>query len=81
MSFTVSDQVLEKTIMCGHNFSCLKSGKCGDSPMCEVDEANGQNVLFLNTKDSIVCLYRVLSEGVQICSCPTHFAIYEKYGQ
>ena len=81
MKFTVSEQVLKETTMCETNFSCLESGQCGDKPMCEVAYANGQNLLFLKTKDSFNCLYRVPFGYSQVCRCPARFAIHKKYGE
>ncbi len=75
MSTSVSKQVLEKTSKCIHGFSCLESGCCGTRPLCEIDHANGEDVLFLKAKDLISCPYRVTFGHGQLCTCPTRFAL------
>jgi hypothetical protein len=86
MSITIPESVLDETFMCPNNFSCLESGQCGDPDKCQVDHADGKNVLYLTSKESRFCSYRVPYGDRQLCTCPTHFAIYqcsgsEKVGQ
>lgn len=81
MCLTISEDVLKETDKCEHGFSCLKSLKCEDKAMCPVDYANGTNVLFLLSNESIPCPYNVPFGYGTVCACPTHFAIYNKYGQ
>jgi len=79
VKFNISDQVLQETTRCPNNFSCLFSGQCGDPDECKVQMANGKNVLFLKSKKALACPYRLPFGKAQICTCPTHFAIYKKY--
>lgn len=81
MSFTISENILKQTSRCESDFSCLKSRKCEDKPMCPVDYANGNNVLFLKSDASIPCPYNLPFGYATVCTCPTHFAFYRKYGQ
>ena len=78
MTVVVSEEVLRETSKCPHEFSCLDDGQCGDHPLCEVEDANGKNVLFLTTKRPAVCPYRLHFGYSQICRCPTHFALHEQ---
>lgn len=78
MSFDVSDQVGRETARCEHSHACLETGLCGNKPMCEVDYADGQNVLFLKTKDQASCAYRLSFGDGQVCTCPTHYAAARK---
>ncbi len=80
MSFTISEKILNQTVKCEFGFSCLKSRKNEDKPMCDVDYANGQNVLFLKNDDSISCPYQTPYGYGMVCTCPTHFAIHKIYG-
>ena len=81
MSFIIPDDVILETTKCRHDFSCIETKRCGNADMCEVWYANGKNVLFLNTEEPATCSYRLPFAYSQICTCPTHFAIYEKYGR
>jgi len=82
MKFDVPDEVLEKTTKCPHEFSCLKHSNprhFDDHKMCEVKYADGENVLFLKTKEAPVCPYQLSFAFSQVCTCPTHFEIYKQY--
>jgi len=82
MGLDVPDEILKKTTKCPHEFSCLKysnSGHCDDHKMCEVEYADGKNVLFLETKKAPICPYRLSFAFSQVCTCPTHFEIYKQY--
>jgi len=81
MDFAVSEQVLEKTTKCEHDFSCLESGRCGAEPMCEADHASALTVLHLKGKSPASCSYRMQSLQDPMCTCPTRLAIYDKYGR
>lgn len=76
MSVHIAESVREETKKCPRNFSCLATGKCEDGPMCEVDNANGKNVLFLTSKEVLFCPYQMPFGDELICTCPTHYAIY-----
>jgi len=75
MPVKVSDDVLEMTTKCPHTFSCLTPSQCGKHKMCEVEDINGTNVIFLKDTQEAVCPYRLRYASSQICTCPTHYAI------
>jgi len=75
MSIVVSQEILDGTTKCPYAFTCLDSGKCGEREMCGVEYANGDNVLFLESKEAASCAYRVTFGFRQLCTCPTHFYI------
>lgn len=81
MTVALYNLVLSKTTKCPYNFSCLEASQNGGEPKCEVDYANGQNVLFLETKESVSCPYRVPFGYCQVCVCPMHFYLHKKSGK
>ena len=80
MIYTISADILKETD-CQNDFSCLTTGKCGDREMCEVDYLNGPNVSFLKTKEYANCIHRLNYGGMQMCNCPTRYAIHKKYSR
>jgi len=79
MRFNVPDGVVRETKRCPRHFSCLAAGEDEGGDMCEVRQADGQNVLFLRTDEPTTCPYRVLFGYSHVCTCPTRFAIFQKY--
>ncbi|NOY69276.1 MAG: hypothetical protein GXP53_07260 [Deltaproteobacteria bacterium] len=77
----VPDEVLAKTTKCPSDFSCLETGACGDVEKCRVDQANGENVLFLASRKYVNCPYRIHYGGSIVCTCPTHYAIYKQFSE
>ena len=75
MSIIVPKEILDRTTKCPHAFSCLDSGKCGEREMCIVDQADGEDVLLLKSKEAASCTYRIPFGVGQLCTCPTHFYI------
>jgi hypothetical protein len=83
MKFNIPEKVLKETTNCQNEFACLKYSNpeyLDDHKMCEPKYADGKNVLFLKTKESAVCPYRVSLAFSQVCTCPTHFEINKQYG-
>jgi len=76
MDFDVPESVVKETSQCLYGWVCLKNGCCGEKPLCEVEYADGKNILFLATKDSATCPYRLAYADRQLCMCPVHFAIH-----
>ena len=77
--FTVPDAAKDAT-HCPHNFSCLETAKCGERPLCEVEYAVPENILFLTAKAPATCPYRwTFGAGKQVCKCPVRYAIYKLY--
>ncbi len=77
MTVNIPEEVLAETSKCKNNFSCLKTHKCEKITPCEVDYANGKNVLFLIDKAYRNCPYRTSLGTMKICSCPTYYALYK----
>jgi hypothetical protein len=75
MPVKVPDDILKMTTKCPHAFSCLTPGQCGEHKMCEVEDINGMNVMFLKDTKEAVCPYRARYASSQLCTCPTHYAI------
>lgn len=78
MKIHIDQSVQEETTKCSHNFSCLSTGKCGDRDMCEVEYADGKNMLVLKSKEAASCPYRMSFGTVLMCTCPTHFDIHKQ---
>lgn len=79
MRFSVPDEVVRETTRCPRHFSCLAAEEDEGGDVCEVRHADGKNVLFLRADEPTTCPYRVLFGYSHICSCPTRFAIFQKY--
>ena len=83
MKFAIPDEILNKTTKCGHAYSCLTTGKCGNVLMCKVDKPFDKNMLYIKATETVggVCPYK-MSYGAKrghICTCPVHYAIYEQH--
>jgi hypothetical protein len=82
MIYGISNEVLKKTTKCGHDYSCLTTGKCGNLLLCKIEKCFDKNMLYIKaTKDSecVSCPYKFsYSSHGYICTCPTHYSIYEQ---
>ena len=78
MKTRIPDSVLAKTTKCPNDFSCLETGRCGDPSLCEVDYADGINILFLIPREWVNCPYRITFAARQVCRCPTNFVIHQE---
>jgi len=81
MALSVPDDVVQETTKCPHEFSCLSTGQCGHADKCEVQSADGKNVLFLASEEQRACPYRIPFGRGQLCTCPTRYFIYKQHGQ
>jgi len=79
--FTVPADAIKNTTRCRHNFSCLESGQCGDSPMCEVQTTHGENVLRVRAVHWPGCEYHLDFGGARFCVCPVRCAIHKQQGR
>lgn len=79
MEIVISDQILSETKECTRGFSCLNTVQDKNPKICEVLDADGENVLFLKTKRIAECSYQISFGESLICTCPTRYAIHEKY--
>lgn len=78
MNYQISDETLKET-NCPNNYSCLRKEGNGKKKVCAVREAHELNELVLNIEDWKVCDYCINFGLSQICTCPTHYAVYKKY--
>jgi len=76
--FSVSAAILRQTTKCGHDFSCLRTGKCGESPMCDVETAHGDQVLCVRSAGWPKCPYHLDFGGAEYCVCPVHCALHRQ---
>jgi hypothetical protein len=75
MRIAISDFTMEETDQCPHDFRCLETGQCETSGTCEVEDADGQNILLLECNEWVNCPYQVSFGKGLLCTCPTHYAI------
>jgi len=80
-TFKVPEKVIRQADRCGHEHSCLDTGKCGARPMCQVKSSLNHQISFLNTEESAACNYRILFGGKQLCMCPVRTFIFEHHEQ
>lgn len=73
---SIPAEILRQTTKCGHDFSCLRTGQCGDRPMCDVETAHGDKVLCVRSADWPKCPYHLDFGGAGYCVCPVHCAIH-----
>lgn len=75
MGLAVSQEILDRTTKCTKGFTCLDTGNGGNRGLCEVAYEAGREVLFLKSKESLNCPYRLPFGLGQICTCPTRYAL------
>lgn len=78
MNIAIPDQIFKETTKCPNNLSCLQPDRHSGTPVCSVDDHDGQNILFLKSHDSTFCPYKIPFGFCQVCRCPTHYAIITK---
>lgn len=76
----VPAEVLRKATKCGQDFSCLKTGQCGDRPICGVESTHGEGVLCVRAAEGHNCPYHLDFGGAGYCVCPVRCAIYQQQG-
>jgi len=76
MSFIVPENVLLASLKCTDNYSCLEPHRNGDKPICTVDYAFGENLMFIEALNPEHCPYRISFGQTHICSCPLHYFIH-----
>lgn len=72
--------LLKQATKCRDSHSCLQTGQCGDSPMCEVETAHAENVLCVRSANWPKCAYHLDFGGARFCVCPVRCAIYQQQG-
>lgn len=70
MNIEVPDSVRRETTLCPHDFSCIRTGRCGDREICKVDYSYGGNVLRLACDNQSSCPYHVAFGYSKLCTCP-----------
>ena len=81
MAYTVAPEIIAKTIWCKKEFSCLQEGSCENCAKCGIVGENAINALFLRSRESSGCPYYFDFESGYVCTCPTRYAIYKRYGR
>lgn len=76
--FDVPEAILKQADKCSRDYSCLKSGQCGDGPMCDVETAYGDGVLCVRCDGWPGCSYHLEFGGARYCVCPVRYAIYQQ---
>ena len=79
MKVNVPGEVLEDAKECEYDYSCLKTGKCGEQELCKVNSADGLNILFLGGHPKCECPFKVPWGRSYICRCPVRYFLYTKY--
>lgn len=73
----MSDNVIHKTKKCRNGTPLLDQNS--RQPLCTVDYTFGENLMFVNSESEIGCPYRLSYGNRTICSCPAHYALYNKH--
>ena len=72
----ISEDILQRTINCARDFSCLAVGK---TPICKAKRSMGVSLLEITLKNFVDCSYRVSFGYTYFCTCPTRNEIYNRY--
>ena len=76
--FDVPAAIAKQATKCTHELSCLRTGKCGTSPMCVVETAHGDNVVCVRPGNWPECAYHLDFGGARFCVCPVRNAIHRQ---
>jgi len=76
MQFIVPEHVLLTSLKCTDNYYCLAPHRNGNKPMCKVEYAFGENLMFIEALNSEHCPYRISFGHTHICACPLHYFIH-----
>lgn len=79
MKYAVPRKIVKSASRCEHRHSCLKTGRCGERPMCPADHVFG--VVFLKAAAEAECSYRTRSDGRPLCLCPVRGFIAQACGE
>ncbi len=72
----IDKEIIEKTVNCRSDFSCLKNVK---HTCCEVISCISEKVHFVDFTCTNYCSYLLNYGDSQICTCPARKDIYNKY--
>ncbi len=76
MEFKVRADILNETIKCKKDFSCLSGKK---DCLCEVEDSFDNKILFIKPMNHNMCDYKMSFGYSYICNCPTRKEIYNLY--
>ena len=76
--FRIPEHTRKKASRCPFGHACLKAK--ADFPKCRVDDANGENILFLRDQGEVSCPYLILFADTAVCRCPVHYCIISNNG-
>jgi len=76
--FKVPAAILDQAAKCGHDHSCVRTGRCGDSPMCDVEAHYSGDVLCVVSGNWPDCQYHLDFGGARFCVCPVRCAIHRQ---
>lgn len=76
MKFKVEAHILNETIKCRENFSCLTGN---NNCLCEVDHVIGEELVCIKPIKNKVCDYKYSYGYSYYCICPTRKEIYRLY--
>ena len=77
----IYNELLGDAPKCPHGNTCVETGKCGDRPLCPVNQNAGLNFLLLENEESRDCPYRLSFNTGAACCCPKHYTLYKKTGR
>ena len=73
----MSDNVIRKTKKCRNGTRLLDQNS--RQPLCTADYSFGENLMFVDPESETGCSYRMAFGSSTICSCPAHYALYNKH--
>ncbi len=74
--FSIEEKVLNETVKCKDNFSCIDGGH---GCFCAAEQLVSDKVLFVKPVKNIACNYMKYFGDSLYCACPTRMEIYRKY--
>lgn len=78
--FVVPEEVLNLTRLCPTEMGCLKDEAERSRPLCPVVFVVAEHATVVDIRGDKRCPYAFDLGTSGICSCPTRYAIYMKYG-
>lgn len=76
MKFELEETILNETVKCRTNFSCLNGN---EDCLCEVVHTIGDKLLFIKPAEGRTCDYMIPFGHSYFCKCPTRMEIHRLY--
>ncbi len=76
MQFKISVDILNETVLCRKNRSCLYGSK---DCLCEVEDSFNNKIIFIKPVNKAMCDYRMSFGFSYVCNCPTRKEIFNIY--